>query len=212
MTEYIIANEYGMYICYDNFKRLSSTNNINNATKFTTHTKAYNVLTCSFLKKKRIGWKVVERKAIEKNRHTQNIMVEICDGVQRYKVDTPATSQDGIGLDWNKIRNTFEKAYSDVIEYKNKVYKQLTDIELELCDCEHACEFFKYNASRGYTLYAMIRERRIKRRYLKNEYKKAMAILNMSYQNIVDGKLERVFNEVDSQSYEPRVLTNLFKI
>lgn len=218
LTEYIIGNENGMYLYYDNFRKLCGTDKIERAASFPTSGKAHNILTCSFPKKKRAGWKVIERitedkpEAIPKQEKVQNISVQVCDGVQRYRSDVSSLPDTQDKLDWDTISKNFKKAYTDVVTYKEEIYKQLTDVELELCDCEHACEFFRYNAAKGYKLYSMIRDRRIKRRYLKNEYKKAMTVLNMSYQNIVDGKLERVFKEIDEQSYEPRVLTNLFEI
>ena len=218
MVEYIIGNDKGMYLYYDDYKKLCGTNRVEKAVTFPTQGKAYNVLTCSFPKKKRAGWKVIEKdtdKDIKPDLKVgsptpQNISVQMCDGVQRYRSDVQSIPNTRDKLNWEIIRKNFEKAYSDIVTYKKEIYKQLTDIELELCDCEHACEFFRYNASKGYKLYSMIRDRRIRRRYLKNEYKKAMTILNMSYQNIVDGKLERVFREIDEQSYEPRALKELF--
>jgi len=222
LTEYIIGNDNGMYLYYDNLKKLCGTDKIERAVTFPTPGKAHNVLTCSFPKKKRSGWRVIEKEVPEETKSpvlpipkpegTQNISIQVCDGVQRYRSDVQTISDSQDKLNWELIRKNFEKAYADVVTYKEEIYKQLTDVELELCDCEHACEFFKYNASKGYKLYSMIRDRRIRRRYLKNEYKKAMTVLNMSYQNIVDGKLERVFKEIDEQSYEPRVLKDLFEI
>lgn len=218
LVEYIIGNDKGMYLYYDDYKKLCGTNRVEKAATFPTQGKAYNVLTCSFPKKKRAGWKVIEKDADKDIKPDlkvgsptpQNISVQMCDGVQRYRSDVQSIPNTRDKLNWEIIRKNFEKAYSDIVTYKEEIYKQLTDVELELCDCEHACEFFRYNASKGYKLYSMIRDRRIRRRYLKNEYKKAMTILNMSYQNIVDGKLERVFREIDEQSYEPRALKELF--
>lgn len=183
LTEYIIGNDDGMYLYYDNLKKLCKTDKIEKAITFPTSGKAFNVLNCSFPKKKRVGWQVIEKQnetaSPTKPTSTQNISIQVCDGVQRYRSDVQTISDIEEKLDWNLIRKNFEKAYSDVVTYKDEIYKQLTDVELELCDCEHACEFFRYNASKGYKLYSMIRDRRIKRRYLKNEYKKAMTILNM---------------------------------
>lgn len=87
---------------------------------------------------------------------------------------------------------------------------RLNQVGAELCDCEHACEFFKYDVVRGYKLYAMIRERRIKRRHYKNELRRINSILEMSYFDIVSGGIETSFKEIDEQTYEPRVLTELF--
>lgn len=224
MVEFIIANEQGMYLFYDKLKKLCLTDKIEKAKRFSTKAKAYNVLTCSFPKKRREGWTVIEigtadvEEKVDKTQEvnvpilidSQSVSVQICDGVERYRADIDSNKTDE--LDWDAIKECIEKIYIDVTKYRDKIYEQLAQIEAELCDCDHACEFFKYNAAQGYKLYSMMRMRRIKRRYLKNEYKKAMAILNMSYQNITDGVLTKVFKEIDEQTYEPRALKELFKV
>lgn len=213
LNECVIGNEDGMFLCYDNMKKLCRTDKIERAAVFPTQSKAYNVLTCSFPKKKREGWKVIGTNQKKSSKPpVPSISVEECEGVQRYRSDVPDALDTPRKIDWEQIRKNFEKTYTDVVEYKNAIYQKLTDVEDELCDCEHACEFFRYNAAKGYKLYSMIRDRRIRRRYLKNEYKKAMTVLNMSYQNIIDGKLRQVFKEIDEQSYEPRVLRDLFRV
>ena len=71
------------------------------------------------------------------------------------------------------------------------------------------CERYK---GRTVSMLSLYNEDSPNTRFVLKQYKKAMTVLNMSYQNIVDGKLERVFKEIDEQSYEPRVLKDLFEI
>ena len=174
---------------------------------------------CSFPKKKREGWCVVcldecddDITVVERSTNKQRVSIEIKDGVQRYRAETKPSFILSHNIDWDKVCKEFEKAYKEIATYKDEVRKRLDEVEMELCDCEHACEFFKYNAAKGYELYSMIRDRRIKRRYLKDEYRKAMTVLNMPFYEVMDGGLARVFKEVDEQSYEPRILKNLFQM
>lgn len=207
-----------MYLYYDSFRKLCRTNNINNAEVFETDGKAYNVLMCSFPKKQREGWKVISvgtnTDTTEEVKISSNeVVVCNCDGIERVRSNPIDENIDEkYKPNWDFISKELKDMLSTVSTYKDKIYKELIDVEAELCDCEHACEFFKLNAVKGYKLYSMIRERRIKRRQLKDEYRRAMAVLNMSSQNIVDGKLEKVFKEIDEQAYEPRILKKLFQI
>lgn len=210
MTQYIIENNTGEYLGFDDCKKLYKTSNAKSAASFETRGKAYNVLTCSLPKKKRTGWSVVERKVAEEPQPEPNTTQE--NSPQRYRSETSEEFPVGNKPDWEALRKNFEEAYKDIVTYKKEVREQLITTELELYDCEHACEFFKCNASKGYKLYSMIHERRVKRRYLKNEYKKAMVLLNMPHYDIVNGKLEDAFKKIDEQSYEPRVLKELFDV
>lgn len=210
MIQYIIENNTGEYLGFDDYKKLYKTRNAKSAASFETRGKAYNVLTCSLPKKKRAGWNVVERKVTEEPQPETDTVQE--NSSQRYRSETSEEFTIGNKPDWEALRKNFEEAYKDIITYKKEVREQLITTELELYDCEHACEFFKCNASKGYKLYSMIHERRVKRRYLKNEYKKAMVLLNMPHYDIVNGKLEDAFKKIDEQSYEPRVLKELFEV
>lgn len=217
LQEFIIGNDEGIYLCYDKMKRLSKVKGIEKATKFETESKARNVLMCSLPKKKRTGWRVIAKERKEKiskgiecdnTYQNQSIVIREDGGECRYRSDISIPEER---KDWDLIRKNFEAIYSDIVKYKEEIFQKLIDVESELCDCEHACEFFKFNAAKGYNLYSMIRERRIRRRYLKNEYKKISLMLNMSYQEIAEGKLEKGFKEIDEQSYKPRVLKELFE-
>lgn len=199
MSEFVITNDVDRYLFYDKFKKLCYTDKLDIATRFPTEAKAFNVLTCSFPKKKRTGWIVKEVEP--KTTHTDD-----------QDIHTDVNQYGEKAMDWHAISEVLEQVYAEVVTYKNNTHAELSKVEAELCDCDHACEFFQYNASKGYKLYSMIRERRRRRRYLKDEYKKAMTVLNMSCENIANGGLERVFKEIDTQTYKPRVLKDLFKV
>lgn len=107
------------------------------------------------------------------------------------------------------LSDTFKK----LLDYSDDLMQQLNSVEAELCDCEHACEFLDYdqsNSDKGYALYQMIHDRRINRRFLKNEYRRVNAILSSTYSDLAAGKLKDAFNDIDNQVYEPRALRSLF--
>ena len=207
MTEFIIASisDQDRYIQYDKLGRMCVTNRREKAARFTDSGKAWRILTTQMSKKKRDGWKVV---AYVDDTEKQNTTKE--STTQRYRADVYNKSISDEQFNWEKVRCDITTSFSDIIAYKERLVEKLNQIEAELCDCEHACEFFKCDASHGYKLYAMIRERRIKRRFYKDELWRANAVLNMSYADIASGGIENAFKEINEQAYEPRVLKELF--
>lgn len=210
MAEFIIASVSAQdrFICYESRGKMGITNKAEKAAKFQDAGKAWRILTTQMPKKKRDGWKVIsyEPKPIVKNEPK----VEP-NNQKRFRTDVYDTSPiSDKEFDWEKVRQNITESFSEIIAYKDKLSSQLNHIEAELCDCEHACEFFKCDAAHGYKLYAMIRERRIKRRFLKDELWKANSVLGMSYSDIANGGIENVFKEIGEQTYEPRVLKELF--
>lgn len=201
MSEFIIASVSSdeRYICHDKQGKMSITNRKEKATKYPDAGKAWRVLQTQMPKKRRDGWKVIVLKSEEVEIETQRY---------RANIDTSSVSQES--FDWDNVRNDITESFKEIVAYRERLLKQLSRVEDELCDCEHACEFFKCDASRGYKLYRMIRERRIKRRFLKDELMKSRAVLNMSYTEIVNGGIDDKFKEIGEQSYKPRVLTELF--
>lgn len=207
MTEFIIASisDQDRFIQYDKLGKMCITNRREKAARFTDSGKAWRILTTQMSKKKRDGWKVV---AYDANADKQEAKPE--QATQRYRANVYTQSISDEDFNWEKVRCDITTSFSEIIAYKERLTDRLNQIEAELCDCEHACEFFKCDASHGYKLYAMIRERRIKRRYYKDELWRANAVLNMSYSDIAAGGIESAFKEINEQAYEPRVLKELF--
>lgn len=211
MSEFIIKSVLNeeRYIYYDRLGKMSITNRLEKAARFPDAGKAWNVLTNQMPKKKRDGWKVIsyeKPEALKKQEPVSNGGTQ----PQRFRVAIDTSIVNDEGFDWDKVKKNISESFSEIIAYKEKLSSKLSQIEAELCDCEHYCEFFRCDAAHGYKLYAMIRERRIKRRFIKDELRKANSILNMSYTDIANGGIENAFKEINEQAYEPRVLTELF--
>lgn len=178
MAEFIIASisSQDRFICYEGGGKMSITNKPEKAAKFPDAAKAWRILTTQMSKKKRDGWKVI---AYEQKQQDNKKDVKVEQTTKnRFRADVYDTSPiSDEEFDWEKVRQNITESFSEIIKYKEKLSIKLNNIEAELCDCEHACEFFKCDAAHGYKLYAMIRERRIKRRFIKDELWKANAVL-----------------------------------
>lgn len=206
MSEFIIASvsDANKFIQHDKLGKMCITNRREKATRYTDSGKAWRVLTTQMSKKKRDGWKVIAYEIDSPKTETPS------NKAQRFRANIDTASVSDEDFNWEKVRCNITESFSEIIAYKERLATKLNQIEAELCDCEHACEFFKCDAAHGYKLYAMIRERRIKRRHYKDELWKANSVLGMSYSDIANGGIENAFKEINEQSYEPRVLKELF--
>lgn len=197
---YIIASSSGeeKYIHCDSQRRMSITSSKDKAEVFVDSTRALNTINNSMSKDERKKWMVVQYE--KKDSKSTKVFHS-----------APDSSVECIcGVEWDSVCNNITNSYSQLIDYRSRLQRDLGIVNAELCDCEHACEFFKCDAARGYRLYAMIRERRIKRRHLKNELMRVSAILDMGYSDIANGCIKDAFRKIDEQVYEPRVLKELF--
>ena len=200
---YVIQNRNGSYMCYDTNRRLSATSNVRKAAIFEDSSKAYNVLTHCYPKNQRAVWQVVEVPR-ETARPDPKQAVR-CSGME---ADVRGTLQHLVS--WSEVSDTLQQIYSKVFAYRAELQDALVRVESELCDCEHACEFFKFDAAKGYRLYRMIRACRINRRFLKDELRRVNAIVETSAVETASGRLQKAMHEIDTQVYTPRVLKELF--
>lgn len=177
-------------MCYDRLGKLIVTDRIEKAEKFPTVTKAVNSLNNQLSKKKRNGW-TIEELPLRANLDMDNII-------------------EMEGFNWNSI-NSAIIAFSKLNDYIKKQQLKLKEVDSELCDCYHACEFFNFNAAKGYKLSKMIKDRRIYRRFLKDEIWKANIVLNLPIEEMTSDGTKLLFDEVNNQAYKPRVLNELFE-
>lgn len=165
------------------------------ATKFSEAIKAWKSISQQIAKKSRDGWTVVEFNP------------------NRFEIETKCSDDAACPFDWDVLCNMLCETFKKLLDYMGDLTQQLNSVEAELCDCEHACEFLDYdkaNSDKGFALYQMIHDRRINRRFLKNEYRRVNAILTSTYSDLASGKLKDTFNDIDNQVYEPRALRSLF--
>lgn len=113
-------------------------------------------------------------------------------------------------FNWNSINNAII-SFSKLNDYLKRLQVKLREVDSELCDCYHACEFFNFNAAKGYKLSKMIKDRRIYRRFLKDEIWKANLVLNLTTEEMTSDGIKLLFEDVENQTYKPRVLNELFE-
>lgn len=101
---------------------------------------------------------------------------------------------------------------NDATKRKEELCKQLSDVDKELSDINHYIEFCNLNAAQGYKAYKMVKDRRIKRRSIKNELAVVDAILEKKISDSITEEIEKVIHSLDERTYKPRVLNELFDI
>ena len=99
---------------------------------------------------------------------------------------------------------------SDALHRKEELLNQLSLVDKELCDINHYIEFCNLNAAQGYKAYKMIKDRRIKRRSIKNELQVLEIILGKRTSETATDEIQRAVEGMDKRKYEPRVLNELF--
>ena len=95
-------------------------------------------------------------------------------------------------------------------ERKKVLFTQLGTVDQEICDIEHYIEFSELNASQGYNTYRMIKERRIRRREIKNEIDLISSVLLNKPEDKLMTVMLRTTRKIDRQTYTPRVMAELF--
>ena len=99
---------------------------------------------------------------------------------------------------------------SEALHRKDELVDQLSTVDKEICDILHYIEFCNLNAAQGYKAYKMIKERRIKRRSIKNELDVLSIILSKKISETATDEIEKTLAGMDKREYEPRVMTELF--
>lgn len=195
-TYYIIINaNRDCYVCLSGSGKLGVTTNLEKAQKFTSSKKAWNFIETSVPQDRRDTWHV-EMQDPNQHQISPDCIPEI-DPEDR--------------VDWDEALKNIGDTYLKVSNYKDALYKQLSRLDCEQCDILHACEFYTCNVVDGYKLYKMLHDLRIKRRWVKDEIKRAEVILMKNYSEVMSGEIQSSFTAVDNQQYTPRVLKELFE-
>lgn len=99
---------------------------------------------------------------------------------------------------------------AEALYRKEELINQLSEVDKELCDINHYIEFCNLNAAQGYKAYKMIKDRRIKRRSIKNELDVLNIILGKKISETATDEIQKAISGMDKRTYEPRVLNELF--
>lgn len=109
----------------------------------------------------------------------------------------------------DKIEGLNELA-TEALHRKDELVQQLSKVDQELSDVNHYIEFCNLNAAQGYKAYKMIKDRRIKRRSIKNELQVVDIILSKKICETATDEIQKAIAGMDQRTYEPRVLNELF--
>ena len=99
---------------------------------------------------------------------------------------------------------------SEAVHRKNELTDQLSTVDKETCDILHYIEFCNLNAAQGYKAYKMLKERRIRRRSIKNELHVLDIILGKKISETATDEIQKAVEGMDKRKYEPRVMEELF--
>lgn len=111
---------------------------------------------------------------------------------------------------WIEKVNGLNGLASEALHRKDKLVDQLSTVDKEICDILHYIEFCNLNAAQGYKAYKMLKERRIKRRSIKNELQVVDIILGKKISETATDEIEKAISGMDKRKYEPRVMRELF--
>ncbi|MCD8108171.1 MAG: hypothetical protein LUE20_09475 [Oscillospiraceae bacterium] len=192
---YITNNSCECYISLSGSGKYNITTDLEKAHKFTSSKKAWTYIDSSVPQDKRDNWHV-----------------------EMYDPDNQHPMPDSISginpedrVDWDEALKNIGDTYLKVSKYREQLNKQLSALDLEQCDLLHACEFYKCNVVEGYKLYKMLHDLRIRRRWVKDEMKRADTILMKNYSDVMSGEIQADFSALDNREYTPRVLKELFE-
>ena len=89
----------------------------------------------------------------------------------------------------------------------------LSEVDKEICDIMHYIEFNNLDAAKGYKVYKMLKDCRMRRRKIKDEHEKVNAAIQVLANDDLIEKLKIALKQMrglDQRLYTPRVLTELF--
>lgn len=118
---------------------------------------------------------------------------------------------DNIKLWLYKVEN-MNGIVDEALKRKDVLLHQLSDIDKEISDVMHYIEFSNLNAAQGYKAFKMIKERRVKRRNIKNELSVVEIIISKKLSELATTEIIKAVERMDNRTYEPRVLKELFDL
>lgn len=124
--------------------------------------------------------------------------------------DNTAANLDNIKIWVNKIAD-FHGLVQEARLRRIDLLNQLSTVDKELEDCFHYIEFKSFNASQGYKACKMVKERRLRRRSIKNELDVLTAFLARNYGKTAASDIQDVVEKISQRTYKPRVLNELFE-
>ena len=90
--------------------------------------------------------------------------------------------------------------------------REMSEIDKEITDIEHAAEFYNLNAAQGYKLYKVLHDARIRRREIKNKHDILQWVISKKVEKLSNNALNGQIRNIKARTYTPRVLKELFNV
>ena len=216
MALYVITDGNMNYIRRDATGKYVLVRGRKHADEFTEQWKAKKVLDNNLTPKKRKLFKVLEVTAeisgFQKQEKTDPAPVKKEDPIQEVKpTEKPDENVELHDLDELRKQITAIKKFIDNNEFRSRSLSDLLSVkDKEIIDIQHYIEFSELGNDDVLKTYAMLKDRLVDRRKIKNE----LSVLRQLSDCKMDAKmLNDVLNTMasyDSKMYSPRVLTTLF--
>ena len=203
---YYITDTYGTYYGINSMDRLVAMNRKELATKFT-YPKANAIL----------------QKMVKPSNRYQYILIEADENIsglpeEEIRVvseeDFRETRFDSLDTDWLGYLEDMLSFVSQLQQYKNNLNYMLSEVDKEICDIMHYIEFNCLDAAKGYKVYKMLRECRLRRRRIKDEEYKVTVSMQALGGSELPEKLKSSICQIrgmERRQYKPRVLDELFE-
>lgn len=201
---YYITDTYGSLYALDDSNKLVVVNREEFATKFTL-AKANNTI----------------QKVIKPMQRYQFVLKEVPnnlsledDYLELEKNAYISTRFDDMNTDWKWEMENLISFCSQLKQYRVNLNYMLSEVDKEICDVMHYIEFYNLDAAKGYKMYKMLKDCRMRRRKIKDEYEKVnAAIIALANEELIE-KVKtalKQINGLDKRMYTPRILTELFE-
>jgi len=201
---YYITDTYGSFYALDDSNKLVVVNKEEFATKFTL-AKANNTI----------------QKVIKPMQRYQFVLKEVPnnlsledDYLELEKNAYITTRFDDMNTDWKWEMENLISFCSQLKQYRVNLNHMLSEVDKEICDIMHYIEFYNLDAAKGYKMYKMLKDCRLRRRKIKDEYEKVGAAITVLANEDLIEKMKTALKQMkglDNRLYTPRILTELFE-
>lgn len=200
---YYITDTYGTYYALNNMNKLVVVNKEALATKFTL-AKANTIIQNAV--------KPMQRYQFILKEAPNELRIEE-DYFELGKEEYIQTRFDNMDTDWNGYIENLISFSSQLKQYRVNLNYMLSEVDKEICDIMHYIEFYNLDAAKGYKVYKMLKDCRLKRRKIKDEHEKVNAAIQALANEELIEKMKMALKQMkglDQRTYTPRILTELF--
>lgn len=210
MSKYIITDNRGSYIRYDELSRkYVPIKSKNFASTWDDRAKAKNVLNNCVPGNLRQKYGVKELKETAKKPSAQEKTKKEFP-IQEVKRVSNLEIYDSNVQEWEEGLKKVESFLVNADERRNELTEKLSNVDKEISDIQHYIEFNRLNAYQGWAVMSMLKNRLQQRR----EYKDELFLLSKIHGCSLSKKEIEEVREAAAQNrnrkYSPRVLTELF--